>query len=70
MAIGSAVQRGRRVYVYDEDGRHLSLIGVGSAGLHDGLKGYTSSTISIRRGAYLYTYDERGRQKSGIISAR
>jgi hypothetical protein len=70
MAIGSAVQRGRRVYIYDEKGRQLSLIGIGSNGPHDGLKGYTSSTLSIRRGAYLYTYDETGRQKSGLISAR
>jgi len=69
MAIGSAVQRGRGVHVYDENGRQLSIISTGSFGPDDGLKGYTSSTVNIRRGAYLYTYDERGRQM-GQTSAR
>ena len=63
MAIGSAVQRGGYVYVYDEKGRQLAMVPAGS-GADDGLKGYTGATVSVRRGAYVYTYDERGQQMS------
>ena len=49
MAIGSAVQRGSGVYIYDERGRQLGVVGAGS-GPNDGLKGYTGSTVSVRRG--------------------
>jgi len=63
MAIGSAVQRGSFVYVYDEKGRQLTTLPAGS-GPEDGLKGYTGATVSIRRGSFIYTHDERGRQTS------
>ena len=63
MAIGSAVQRGSFVYVYDEKGRQLTALPAGS-GPEDGLKGYTGATVSIRRGSFIYTHDERGRQTS------
>ena len=59
MAIGSAVQRGSFVYVYDEKGRQLASVPAG-----EGLQGYTGSTVSVRRGAFIHTYDERGRQVS------
>jgi len=59
MAIGSAVQRGSFVYVYDEKGRQLATVPAG-----EGMQGYTGSTVSVRRGAFVYTYDERGRQIS------
>ncbi len=59
MAIGSAVQRGSFVYVYDEKGQQLATVPAG-----EGMQGYTGSTVSVRRGAFVYTYDERGRQIS------
>jgi hypothetical protein len=48
MAIGSAVQRGSLIYVYDEKGRRLTSLLAGK-GLKDGLQGYTSSTVSVRQ---------------------
>jgi len=68
MAIGSAVQKGSSVYIYDEKGRQLGVVSAGS-GANDGLKGYTGSTASVRRGNSIYIYDEKGRQK-GVTSAR
>jgi hypothetical protein len=68
MPIGTAVRRGSSVYVYDEKGRQLAVIGTGSRP-EDGLTGYTSTTVSVRRGESIYTYDEKGRQLS-VISAR
>ena len=61
MSIGSAVQRGSFVYVYDEKGRQLATVPAG-----EGMQGYTGSTVSVRRGAFIHTYDERGRQISTI----
>jgi hypothetical protein len=57
MAIGSAVQRGSWVYVYDEKGRQLTTVAAG-----EGLQGFTGSSVSVRRGAWIYTFDEKGRQ--------
>ena len=54
MAIGSAVQRGSLVYVYDEKGRRLTSLLAGK-GPKDELQGYTSSTVSVRRGSLIYT---------------
>lgn len=65
MAIGSAVQKGRFVYVYDERGRQLTSIAAGMQS-GDGLQGYTSSTVSIRKGSFLYVYNEKGRQLSCV----
>ena len=61
MAIGSAVQRGSFVYVYDEKGRQLATVPAG-----EGMQGYTGSTVSVKRGAFVHTFDERGRQISTI----
>lgn len=55
MSIGSAMDRGSAVYVYDEKG-HLLYSKPGK------LVGYTASTVSIQRVKTVYTYDERGRQ--------
>lgn len=63
MAIGSAVQRGTYVYVRDEKGRELCQIPAGN-GPHDGLLGFTGTTVSIRRGNNVYTYSEKGRNIS------
>lgn len=68
MAIASAVQKGNFVYIYDERGRQLTTIAAGG-GSHDGLQGYTATTVSIRKGNFIYIYDERGHQKS-VIPAR
>ncbi|PWR25401.1 hypothetical protein [Zavarzinia aquatilis] len=68
MAIGSAVEKGPTVYVYDERGRQLFTKSRGSQPT-DGLKGYTSGTVSIRHGFTIFTYDDKGRQVSST-SAR
>lgn len=68
MAIGSAVQKGAFVYIYDEKGKQIGTVPAGS-GKDDGLKGYTATTVSVRRGAFIYIYDEKGRQK-GTTPAR
>jgi YD repeat-containing protein len=67
--IGSAVQRGQLVYVYDEQGYRLSSLLAGQ-GPKDGLQGYTSSTVSARRGALIYTYDQTGRRLSTTLAGR
>ncbi|POF63062.1 hypothetical protein CFR73_09350 [Novacetimonas maltaceti] len=65
MTIGTAVQRGHFVYVYDEKGRQMTVIPAGSQS-GDGLEGYTGATVSVRRGAFIHVHDERGRQVSTI----
>lgn len=57
MAIGTAVQRGPWVYIYDEGGRQTGSVS-------GDLKGYTSSTVSVQHGSWIYTYDQRGSQLS------
>ena len=55
--IGTAVQRGNLVYVYNEKGIQLST--------HSGeLYGFTSTTVSIKRGNLVYVYNEKGIQLS------
>ncbi|QEO18878.1 hypothetical protein FLP30_13105 (plasmid) [Acetobacter vaccinii] len=67
--MASAVRKGNFVYVYDEQGRQLTTIAAGG-GSHDGLQGYTATTVSVRKGSfiyiYIYIYDERSHQKSAI----
>jgi hypothetical protein len=69
MAIGSAVQRGSLIYVYDEKGRRLTSLLAGQ-GPKDGLQGHTSSTISVRGGSLIYTYNERGRRLSSTLAGQ
>ncbi len=67
MAIGSAVQRGLYVYVYDENGvQTVSIYAGNQAG--DGLHGYTSTSVSVKRGPYVYVYDEKGGHKQSIYA--
>jgi len=68
MAIGSAVQKGAFIYIYDEKGRQIGSVSAGGKP-PDGLTGFTSSSVSVRKGAFIYIYDERGRQ-TGSTSAR
>ena len=62
-AIGSAVQRGAHVFLYDDRGQQLAMLQAGN-GDEDGLTGYTARTVTIRRGAHVFTYDQTGRQLS------
>jgi hypothetical protein len=59
MAIGSAVERGSQVFVYDERGQMLFSKPKG-AGPNDGLLGFTGSSVTIRAGSVTYVYGERG----------
>ncbi len=54
MPIGSAVQKGSTVYVYDERGRTLFTKSGGTKPT-DGLQGFTGLTVSIRIGSTMYT---------------
>jgi YD repeat-containing protein len=67
MAIGTVVQRGAWVVVYDERGRQLCAL-IADAGSGDRLQGYTGATVSIRRGGWIMTYDERGRRISATVA--
>ena len=55
MSIGSAMERGSAVYVYDEKG-HLLFSKPGK------LIGYTASFFTDPPTTKIYTYDPRGRQ--------
>jgi hypothetical protein len=53
MAIGTVVQSGDTLYVYNDKSVKI--------GMYFGeLRGHTRSTINIQRGNIVYTYDERG----------
>jgi hypothetical protein len=69
MAIGTAVQSGKIISIYDEKGRRLTNLSVGS-GPKDGLQGFTSATVSVRFGAAINIYDERGRRLSTVSAGR
>ena len=57
--IGSALEQGSFVFVYDEHGRTLFSKAKGS-GAKDGLLGFTGSTVTMRHGSVVHTYDEHG----------
>ena len=59
MAIGSAIERGSLIQVFDERGRTLFSKAKGS-GPKDGLLGFTGSTVTVRFGSVIHTYDEHG----------
>ena len=59
MAIGSAIERGSLICVYDEHGRTLFQKARGS-GPKDGLLGFTGSTVTVRFGSIIYTYGADG----------
>jgi len=58
--IGYAIQDGPFIYVYDENGYSLFSLRT-RGGPNDGLKGYTSSTVTIQDGSFIYVYDARKR---------
>ena len=59
MAIGSALERGSLIYVYDEHGTTLFAKNKGN-GPNDGLIGFTGSTVTVRFGSVICTYGEDG----------
>ena len=59
MAIGSAIERGSVILVFDQGGQMLFSKANGS-GPHDGLLGFTGSTVTIRTGLSITTYGEYG----------
>jgi hypothetical protein len=69
MAIGTAVQSGKIISIYDEKGRRLTNLVVGS-GPKDGLQGFTSATVSVRFGSVVNIYDEKGRRLSVVSAGR
>lgn len=56
MAIGSAVQQGGLIHIYDEKGHFLFSK---SGELH----GYTGTTVSVKQAKLIHTYDEKGHFK-------
>jgi hypothetical protein len=59
MAIGSAIERGSLICVFDEKGMTLFSKARGN-GPNDCLIGFTGSTVTARYGSVVYTYDETG----------
>lgn len=59
MAIGSAIERGSLIYVFDEHGRTLFAKARGN-GPDDSLMGFTGSSVTVRFGSTIYTYDQTG----------
>jgi hypothetical protein len=57
--VGSAIERGSLIQVFDEHGYTLFQKARGT-GPHDGLLGFTGSTVTVRFGSIIYTYDEHG----------
>ena len=57
--IGSAIERGSYIFVFDEHGSTLFSKGKGN-GPKDGLIGFTGSTVTARYGSTYYTYDVHG----------
>ena len=57
--IGSALERGSLIVVYDEKGMSLFSKAKGS-GPQDGLLGFTGSTVTVRFGSLIHTYGEHG----------
>jgi len=59
MAISSAVERHHIVFVYDHKGRNTAQIFAGHCP-GDGLKGFTSSTVTVRKLGRIFVHDELG----------
>jgi hypothetical protein len=65
MAIGTAVQKGSSVYIYDANGRQTGSVSCSGS---DQFMGFTGAAVSIKKGSAIYMYDENGRQ-TGSVSA-
>jgi hypothetical protein len=58
MPIGSAVEGGSLIVVFDEHEMSLVLKAKGS-GPNDGLPGFSGSTVTARYRSVIYTHDEK-----------
>jgi len=67
MTIGSAVQKGPTIFIYDERGRQTGAIFTGVVNPPDGIAGYTGSSVSVRKGPMIITYNERGQQIGSVF---
>lgn len=61
MAISTAVQRGKLVYVYNENGNNTITI-------QGDLQGFTSSTVTVRRGNMVYVYELNSSRRSARVA--
>ena len=61
MAIATAIQRGSRVYVYD-DRKHELYSKSGE------LHGFTGSSVSVRDGNRIHVYDEKGHETANLAA--
>ena len=59
--IGTVVQKGNIIYVYDEKSYHISLRHVNNGAI---LMGYTGTSYSVRDGDSVFIYDEKSNQIS------
>jgi hypothetical protein len=59
MAISNAVERHHIVFVYDHKGRNTAQIFAGHCP-GDGLKSFTSSTVTVRKLGRIFVHDEQG----------
>lgn len=66
--ITNANQRGKYVYIYNENGSQVATIQVGS-GKESGLVGFTSQTVSVQQGQSIVTYNEQGYEVGSPIYA-
>ena len=57
--IGSVIERGSQVFVYNEFG-HLLYSKPKGSGPQDGLLGFTNSTVTVQSGSTTLTYGENG----------
>ena len=55
--IGTAIQKGSQVFVYNERNSQIYVV-------NGELHGYTSTSVSVKRGSQIFTYNERGSQIS------
>lgn len=61
MAISTAVQRDKLVYVYNENGNNTITI-------QGDLQGFTSSTVTVRRGNMIYVYELNSSGRSARVA--
>ena len=57
--IGSVIERGSYIFVYDQQG-HVLFSKARGSGTRDGLVGFTGATVTMRFGSIIYTYGEHG----------
>ncbi|MEO6269662.1 MAG: hypothetical protein ABIP08_05100 [Lautropia sp.] len=68
MSISTAVERHHIVFVYDDQGRNTAQIFAGSCP-GDGLKGFTSSTVTVRKLGRIFVHNERGGVQARVSPA-